>query len=210
MSNYIAIGDIHGMSSMLDQLLLMLPLEGILVFLGDYIDRGPDSKGVISRLLELQQARECIFLRGNHEEMCLSALSHDRVMMRTWMNNGGLEVIKNYDGSPFLEHLDFLRATRLYYETDEFIFVHAGLMPGLPLHENGAQDCLWIRDVFLNSQYNWGKLIIHGHTPNPNFQPQIQSNRINIDTGAVFGGMLTAIVLPERRLISVDHPDVLR
>lgn len=208
MPKYIAIGDIHGMSSMLDDLLLHLPDEGIVVFLGDYIDRGRDSYGVINRLIALQQEREVVFLRGNHEELCLDSLSGNSEAVHTWLANGGLATIQSYQQHSLEEHVDFLMATRLMYETEDYIFVHAGLAPNIPLEENSAEECLWIRYDFLLSDYDWGKIVIHGHTPTRNFVPEAKPNRINIDTGAFFGGRLSALLLPEGEVIAVDNPDV--
>lgn len=207
MPEYIAIGDIHGMSSMLDELLLQLPKEGTVVFLGDYIDRGPDSYGVIKRLIALQQEREVVFLRGNHEELCLDSLSGNSEAVHSWLANGGLATIESYQEHSFDEHLDFLNSTRLVFETEDYIFVHAGISPMKPVNENGAEEFLWIRYEFLMSDYDWGKMVIHGHTPTIDFFPEDKPNRINIDTGAFFKGRLTALILPEVEVISVEHPD---
>jgi len=205
MPNYIAIGDIHGMAQLLEELLAALPSEGELVFLGDYIDRGPDSNAVISRLIALAQERTCHFLRGNHEEMMLSALdgpNFNFTMRAHWMLNGGSQTLDSYDGHPLPPaHLAFLRQTRGYLSTEEYIFVHAGLLPGCTPEDTPPQHRLWIREQFLRSNYDWGRLVIHGHTPCKSGQPDIHPHRINIDTGAVYGGALTALVLPEHRFI---------
>lgn len=203
MTDYIAIGDIHGMRSLLDELLVQLPDEGELVFLGDYIDRGPDSRGVIDRLLQLSDSRPCHFLRGNHEAILLAALDSEKGMEQFWLRNGGLATVESYQGRPTPEHEQFFRRTRPYLVTEDYLFVHAGLLPGKTLAESDLDELLWVHDPFLTSEYDWGKLVIHGHTPTENRQPDLRANRINIDTGAVYGGALTAMLLPERECISV-------
>jgi serine/threonine protein phosphatase 1 len=200
----IAIGDIHGCRALLDQLLAQLPAEGTLVFLGDYVDRGPDSRGVVERLMRLRDERPCIFLRGNHEVMLDRALSGDSASFRHWWTNGGERTAESYGGPVPQAHLDFLRETVLYHETATHLFVHAGLAVGRLPAETGEDTLLWVREPFLSSTYHWGKVVVHGHSPvAPSFQPDVRPNRINIDTGAVYGGTLTAVLLPEVRFIGV-------
>ncbi|HEX2949244.1 MAG TPA: metallophosphoesterase family protein [Armatimonadota bacterium] len=203
MPDYIAIGDIHGMDSLLVQLLEKLPTDGEIIFLGDYIDRGPQSRAVITHLLQLQQQRLCHFLRGNHEAILLSSLDGNTDMRNFWLRNGGLQTLESYDREIPPTHEEFFRRTLPYYTTDAYIFVHAGLVPGRTLEEIGPDEFLWIREPFLSTDYNWGKVVIHGHTPTRKFPPQIYPNRINVDTGAVFGGALTAVLLPEYEFISI-------
>lgn len=208
MPKYIAIGDIHGLLHPLNDLLGLLPDTGTLVFLGDYIDRGPESKEVIERLLALRQARECVFLRGNHEQMALDALD-DFEERQNWFCNGGLETMRSYNDSGGIilpAHLDFMRETPFSHEAEEYIFVHAGMKPGLAPAENDKMDLIWIREKFLRSSYDWGKKVIHGHSPTfeLDFTPEARPNRINIDTGSCFGGQLTAVLLPEEKFLSVD------
>ncbi|MEI7833203.1 MAG: metallophosphoesterase, partial [bacterium] len=124
MADYIAIGDIHGMDGMLEKLLGCLPEAGTLVFLGDYIDRGPGSRRVLDRLLALEQQRKCIFLRGNHEMLALDALKGDRQAELMWLFNGGAETVSEYEGGVLTpEHIDFLKRTQFYHSTNETIFV---------------------------------------------------------------------------------------
>jgi len=204
MADYIAIGDIHGMDGMLEKLLGCLPEAGTLVFLGDYIDRGPGSRRVLDRLLALEQQRKCIFLRGNHEMLALDALKGDRQAELMWLFNGGAETVSEYEGGVLTpEHIDFLKRTQFYHSTNETIFVHAGLEPGIALELNDEQTFCWMREPFLSTNYNWGRLVVHGHTPNSAHKTEIHPNRINIDTGAVYGGALTALLLPEREIIAV-------
>lgn len=202
MVTHIAIGDIHGMAEPLTALLARLPAEGLLVFLGDYIDRGPESQQVVKRLMALAQERACIFLRGNHEAMALAALDGDRNVEDMWYQNGGLRTIESYSYHLPDDHLAFLRATLPYYETADFIFVHGGLTPGETPQEMAEEELWWMRDPFLSTDYQWGKLVIHGHTPLSSGKPDIRANRINIDTSAVYGGALTALLLPEKHFIS--------
>lgn len=205
--NLIAIGDIHGLAKTLERLLERVPKQGLLIFLGDYIDRGPSSNTVISRLLRLQGERECIFLRGNHEAMALEALEGNLDAEMAWQRNGGLQTLRSYNYEIPDEHLDFLQRTRPYYLTDRYIFVHGGLLPEYQpdeLEEMGEEELFWwVREPFLSTDYDWGRQVIHGHTPTANGRPDVHANRINIDTGAVYGGHLTALVLPKRKFISV-------
>jgi len=199
---YIAIGDIHGLAQTLERLLARLPKEGVLVFLGDYIDRGPSSKAVVERLLALEKERECVFLRGNHEAMALDAIDGDLEAQIAWQRNGGLPTLDSYDYDIPDDHLDFLRRTRPYFLTEQYIFVHGGLEPGKQPEEMQEPEMVWMREPFLSSDYDWGRLVIHGHTPIGNARPDIHPNRINLDTGAIYGGKLTALVLPQRRFIT--------
>ncbi|MHB9131887.1 MAG: metallophosphoesterase family protein [Armatimonadota bacterium] len=207
MPDQIAIGDIHGMHHLLDTLLQRLPPGGGLVFLGDYLDRGPATEAVINTLIELQQQRECVFLRGNHEAMALSVLDGDRYYEHTWLRNGGIATLDSYGGRLPEAHLDFLRATIPYYETERYIFVHGGLEPGFQPDEIASEELCWMREPFLSTDYDWGRLVVHGHTPTGTGLPDIHPNRINIDTGAVYGGPLTAILLPEQEFIMVKNED---
>lgn len=203
MSDYIAIGDIHGMDLLLQRLLAQVPAEGTLVFLGDYIDRGPASREVITRLMALERERMCVFLRGNHEAMALDALAGDNRVDLHWMKNGGAATLKSYQMQLPDDHLAFLARTKPFYETEHYIFVHAGLLPGQRPEDAETKTLWWIRDSFLRSSYDWGKLVIHGHTPTNDGRPDVCPNRINIDTGAVYGSPLTALLLPKQRFIDV-------
>jgi len=200
---HIAIGDIHGLAKTLEQLLARLPKEGVLVFLGDYIDRGPASKEVIDRLLKLEKERECVFLRGNHEAMALDAIDGDLEAQLAWQRNGGLDTLDSYDYDIPDDHLNFIRRTRPFFATEQYIFVHGGLLPEREPEEVDTPLLWWMREPFLSSDYNWGRLVIHGHTPTGYGRPEVRPNRVNLDTGAVYGGKLTALLLPHRRFISV-------
>jgi len=174
------------------------------VFLGDYVDRGPDSQGVIELLLDLKKehADRLIFLKGNHEWMFTQFLKgneHD-----FFLQNGGRETLESYSVEKGVidipqSHLDFLDHLELYFETDDYIFVHAGLRSNISITEQSPEDLIWIRSHFLKSSYDWGKRVIFGHTPFP--LPLIEANKVGIDTGAVYGGRLTCLVLPDFEFI---------
>jgi serine/threonine protein phosphatase 1 len=197
----LAIGDIHGCRAQLRDLLSQVSptRNDRLVFLGDYVDRGPDSAGVIDDLLALRaHLPETVFLRGNHEEMLLDVLAgHDPA---TFLFNGGDRTIASYrargEWPPPAEHRLFLEKLLPVYQDGEFIFVHAGLRPGLPLTAQQTKDLLWIRGEFLHSDYDWGKPVVFGHTPRR--EPLLEDNRIGLDTGCVYGGPLTCCELRTR------------
>jgi len=214
---FIGIGDIHGCAQSLEYLLDVLgPGEDDrLVFIGDYVDRGPDSRGVIDRLLRLRSEVKCIFLKGNHEELMLDYL--DRGEYGIWAANGGRATLASYeDTSGRLqipdEHLVFLRELRPYFETNEFFFVHAGLRPQLTIRENVKENdefvFLWERSHLKASELPWEKTVVCGHTPMA--EPLNRERLINIDTGCVYMnhegmGRLTAVRLPEREFVSVPY-----
>ena len=202
----LAIGDIHGCLDPLRRLLeTVAPQAGDqFVFLGDYIDRGPDSVGVIDTLLDFRQKYRAVFLRGNHEQMLLNYLAGKG---EAWLdvNNGGAITFHQYKNSSYAgfpeSHLDFITNLEFSWSWGDFIFVHAGLKPGLPLSQQSADDVLWIRRPFLDSQYDWGKTVVFGHTPQK--EPLLTKNRIGIDTDAVRGGQLTCCDVLNRQLWSV-------
>ncbi|NIQ94550.1 MAG: serine/threonine protein phosphatase [Desulfuromonadales bacterium] len=186
----LAVGDIHGCYAQLVELMERVApsADDRLVFLGDYIDRGPQSRRVIDYLIALQERLpRTVCLRGNHEQMLLDALTGDIDAVGLFLFNGGTATVSSYGGDLDRlpeEHLEFLRNLPLYHEEDDFIFVHAGLRPGLSLAEQDEHDLLWVRQEFLHSDHDWGKTVVHGHTPRPGVE--FRDNRIGIDTGAVF------------------------
>lgn len=216
------IGDIHGRADLLERLLDSIDRhrsaldssQSQLVFLGDYVDRGLQSRQVIDRLISLQQREPTtIFLKGNHDATLFDFLRNPAVL-NTWRNYGGLETLESY-GIRVLEllrqdetasgirnrfvsimpdsHRTFFADLEPYAIAGDYLFVHAGLRPGLPIEKQSDDDLLWIRDDFLSSRQNFGKIIVHGHTPSE--RPEIFSNRIGIDTGAYMTGVLTCLVL---------------
>ncbi|OQX62666.1 MAG: metallophosphatase [Desulfococcus sp. 4484_241] len=204
MGKIFAIGDIHGCYKKLRSLMDRIPVDynnDTLVFLGDYIDRGEQSYEVVDYLAALKKSHpEIVFLKGNHEELFFNYLSGEDEV--SFLFNGGEQTLRGYisekgDISIPKEHLDFFNSLQLYYETDDYIFVHAGLKDGVPLEEQKPEDLLWIRKSFIDSDYDFGKLVIFGHTPYP--EVVIKDNKIGIDTGAVYGYKLTCIELPARK-----------
>lgn len=206
MGKIFAVGDIHGCLGKLENLMEMIrPDRGqdTLIFLGDYIDRGPDSRGVVDFILDLQKGYAgVVCLMGNHEEMFLDYI-RDQSNRDIYFLNGGKATLKSYGrgaDEPVREedfpeaHLRFFRALLPYYETGNYIFVHAGLRPGIPLEKQSREDLIWIRRDFIFGPGESEKTVVFGHTPFRS--PYADSRRIGIDTGAVFGGPLTCLELP--------------
>ena len=205
MNKIFAIGDIHGCYDQLVALLKKIPInfkQDTLVFMGDYIDRGPQSVEVVDYLIELKKrVPGIIFLKGNHEDMLEKYL--DGTDRFTYLLNGGQQTLDSYlsrstntGAHPIPpDHMEFFKSLQLVYETENYIFVHAGLRPKVALDSQETEDMLWIRDKFLNSRFDFGKPVIFGHTPLG--KPLVTSNKIGIDTGAVYGNELTCIQLPD-------------
>ena len=182
-----------------------------LVFIGDYIDRGPDSSGVIDKILDIRKRiKNVVCLLGNHEQMFLNYYLEQRDE-ELFMHNGGISTLISYgftrEGRKDLKvpdmHMDFFTTLRPYYETDDYIFVHAGLRPGIPINRQNIEDLIWIRYEFINSPYDFGKVVIFGHTPLSLTEPLTDKNKIGLDTGAVYGGKLTCIELTEMKIYQV-------
>lgn len=213
MDRIFAVGDIHGCLDKLRDMISLLDIDrnrDTLVFIGDYIDRGPDSKGVLDFILELKRdLKNVICLRGNHEEMFLDFYLEQKNGM-LFLMNGGRDTLASYgmkktaDGMEVNlpeEHLQFLKELPFYVEFEDFLFVHAGLRPGIPLKQQNHRDLLWIRQEFFLSDADFHKVVVFGHTPFS--KPFLMENKIGIDTGAVYGGRLTCIELPERQIYQV-------
>jgi serine/threonine protein phosphatase 1 len=216
-----AIGDVHGCNVLLEQLLVLIEAHitalpsrrAVLVFLGDYFDRGPASREVIDRLILLRQHREAIFLKGNHESYLVEFLENPTILPE-WFQYGGLDTLRSYGITPKSHrdpkeqeslatalrlamskrgHLEFLDHLKISFCSEDFLFVHAGIRPGVALDQQSEEDLLWIRDDFLRYEGDLGKIVVHGHTPV--LQPEVCSNRINIDTGAYATGKLTCLIM---------------
>jgi serine/threonine protein phosphatase 1 len=209
MTNLIAaIGDIHGCSKQMDSIIEMIRLtfsgrKGKIVFLGDYVDRGPDSKGVIDRLMNWNDPLiDIVLLRGNHEDMMIKDLIHnDFNMGNTWRGNGGMATIFSIGHEDVEYYAKWLnRNTVVRYEEDNLIFVHAGLNPSNPTDDQKDTDMMWIRNEFLHSGHNFGKRVVHGHTPRSDVE--VCFNRINLDTGCCYGGKLSAAIFEDGNLIT--------
>ena len=217
------IGDIHGCLDKLEMLWDRIdPRPGAdqLIFLGDYIDRGEDSSGVLDYLLRIKRTySDTIFLMGNHEKMFMDFLSGvDRAL---FIHNGGESTLRSYllrmdnhwgSGQGVMDeetlnkmvperHRDFLQELHSYYETSDYIMVHAGLRHGVALEDQTSEDLVWIREEFIYSEEDFGKRVIFGHTPF--VRPLVLPNKIGIDTGAVYGNQLTCVILPELEFVSV-------
>jgi serine/threonine protein phosphatase 1 len=215
-----AIGDIHGRSDLLDRMIAAISHDletapvatALTVTLGDYVDRGPDSRGVIERLIFNPFPTPLVALKGNHESM-LQAFLDDPAVAGDWQRLGGLETLQSY-GVPVMgrnyeqaaadlrsalpaAHLNFLKSLWTSLPVGQYFLCHAGIRPGVPLDRQSEADLLWIREEFLSCRADFGKIIVHGHTPTES--PQVMPNRINIDTGAFTTGRLTCAVLDNGR-----------
>ena len=211
MNKIFAIGDIHGC---LEKLKDLMPKTGIdnqndtLIFIGDYIDRGKFNSEVVDHVIRLQKEyKKVVCLRGNHEDMFAHYLEGMNEDM--YLNNGGINTLHSYEiilsddteerkRKIPAEHRKFFKSLLPYYETEDYIFVHAGMKPGLSLQEQTMHDLLWIRHEFIDAEYDFGKTVVFGHTPLNN--PLINKNMIGIDTGAVYGGKLTCVELPKIKI----------
>ena len=207
-----AIGDIHGCLTELEQLheaiaddLAAHPVRrATLVHLGDYIDRGPDSAAVLTRLMTPPAhltGMQIINLMGNHEAMLLDALDGDEQVAEAWLANGGDAALESWGATGTnwrlaipAEQIDFLRQLPLMHVQGGYVFVHAGLNPDLALAEQSRDDLLWVREPFLYFRGQLSHVVVHGHTPEAE-SPIVGRHRIGLDTGAVFGGPLTCVVL---------------
>jgi serine/threonine protein phosphatase 1 len=229
-SRIYAIGDIHGRADLLADLHDQIradassaPARKIVIYLGDYIDRGLQSRGVIDALLDGPlPGFEAVHLKGNHEAALLDFLTDARIGAN-WMQFGGGSTLLSYrvgltnaetGGTDYVSaqqefaerlparHLAFYRTLALNHREGDYLFVHAGLRPGVPLDQQTAEDMLWIRDDFLDFTGTFGPVVVHGHTITD--APEVRDNRIGIDTGAFATGQLTCLVLEgsERRFLS--------
>ena len=220
-----AIGDVHGRADLLSKLFSRIDddlkarpsADTVEVYLGDYIDRGSSSREVIELLIARQKVHDTIFLQGNHEHYALKFLS-DPAALSNWKKIGGLDTILSYGVNPAHRddpqsqhqvaialsqampdsHHRFLRGLALSFTCGDFFFAHAGVRPGISLQLQSRRDLLWIREDFLLHEENFGKVIVHGHTPAR--KPDIRFNRINIDTGAYATGRLTCLVLEDDQM----------
>jgi serine/threonine protein phosphatase 1 len=213
------IGDIHGHLDKLTEFVRRCNDDGAghsmrFVFLGDYVDRGPDSRGVVQFLIDLQRSHDGrdVFLKGNHEDMMVTAADRDLFEDR-WLDNGGIQTLESYGLTSAAEisddHIHWLRQLPIFFDDGKRFFVHAGVNPDRPLDHQDEFDLLWIRKPFLTSEKEMGRLIVHGHTPLTSGQPDLRANRLNLDTGAFLGGPLTAAVfeaddIGPKRFITAD------
>ena len=215
-----AIGDVHGRADLLAQLLAGIdddiaayPAPRVIeILVGDYIDRGPQSREVLDILVARSQQRQMVCLKGNHETY-LPDFLRNPATLGEWRCFGGLETLLSYGVMPSINpdkqeqrglaaafdralpdnHRRFLASLRSSFVCGDYFFVHAGVRPGIPLSHQHEQDLLWIREDFLLHAESFGKIVVHGHTAVA--EPDMRPNRINIDTGAYATGKLTCLVL---------------
>jgi serine/threonine protein phosphatase 1 len=219
-----AIGDVHGCLDKLTTLHALIardlaerpvPLP-LLLHIGDYVDKGPDSAGVLSRLCVPTlpvPGLAMVNLMGNHERTMLDALAGERAAITDWLYTGGREALASWGADPDdppswaaavpAAHQDFVRGLKRTHRLGGYLFVHAGIRPGVPLAEQREDDLLRIRGDFLGSERDHGVVVVHGHTP-VRHGAEVCANRINIDTGAVFGRPLTCVVLEEKRVAFLE------
>lgn len=224
-----AVGDIHGRSDLLAPLFAQVDADiarrpitrPVFVFLGDYIDRGSGSRETIDRLILQNEASECVFLKGNHESIALKCLT-DPTLLDQWLRLGGVETLLSYGvppdvlarGRPIVElqaayhhslpqaHFRFFRDLQSSFSCGDFFFAHAGVRPNVSLAQQKESDLLWIRDEFLGSSADFGKIVVHGHTPVQDIE--IRPNRINLDTGAYATGRLSCLAIDNTSLLVID------
>lgn len=214
-----AIGDVHGCLDMLERVhdrieadLAARPVaDWRVIHVGDYVDRGPDSRGVVEYLMRRSAADpRHVCLMGNHDEMFVTVLRGDAGYLSLWLEHGGVETLASYglsrddferravygegfDDAIPPDHLDFLAGLGHWERHGDYFFAHAGIDPGRPLEAQEPRDLMWIRGPFLHDDRDHGVVVIHGHTPVERLD--LRMNRIGIDTAAVFGGTLSCIVL---------------
>lgn len=220
-----AVGDIHGRADLLEMLIARIDAHiaakpvtrPILVFVGDYVDRGRSSREVLDLLIKCDTAHEAVFLRGNHDDLMLKFLTSPE-LLREWQKIGGIETLMSYGLQPAMNpdsanqaeianafdgllpqnHRRFLESLVPSFSCGGYFFVHAGVRPGVSLAEQKEEDLLWIRDEFLLHEEDFGRIVVHGHTPVREID--IRRNRINIDTGAYVTGRLSCIILEQDRI----------
>lgn len=213
-----AIGDIHGCADLLADAFDLIDQDiartrsarAIHVFLGDYVDRGPDSRRTLDLLITRARSHESVFVRGNHESILSDVLQRDD-LLPDWLRLGGAATLMSYDvllprANPEAallrrslakalprSHSEFLSGLRPSFTCGDFFFAHAGVRPGVPLSHQSEEDLMWIREPFLSSSEDFGKVVVHGHTPVR--EPDIRDHRINIDVGAYATGRLAVLVI---------------
>jgi len=211
------VGDIHACPAELEVLIHSLPLQeqDRLVFLGDYVDRGPGSREVIDFLLDLQSSREgeIVFLKGNHEDMFLHYMGYSGHYGEAFLFNGGHMTLKSYGLSPLLAgqdvadalpeaHLRFLLGLRTFYLAEDILCVHAGVNPLRSLEEQNEEELLWIRQEFIDNPHTLPYTVIFGHTPQREVFFHLPY-KVGIDTGLVYGGKLSCLEVVENKLFQV-------
>ena len=221
-----AVGDVHGRLDLLQQVITQIESDlakrpssnAVEIYLGDYIDRGPASRQVVDRLIKRSRERNAVFLKGNHETYVAEFIQNPAILTE-WRQYGGLETLMSYGLQPAIRadaaeqaelarafkymlpknHQAFFKHLQLSMTCGDFFFVHAGVKPRVPLARQREEDLLWIRDDFLLCEDDFGKMVVHGHTPVR--EPDIRPNRINIDTGAYATGRLSCIMIEHDNVV---------
>jgi serine/threonine protein phosphatase 1 len=214
------IGDLHGCVDEVDRLLdaLAPDTSDTVVFLGDYIDRGPSPKAVIDRMLRLRrEGPRCVFLKGNHEDMFLAYLGERGSYGEAFLFNGGEATLRSYglDGQPPevvaarlpADHREFLRTLEMRFQYGQFLCVHAGVAPNRPLDDQRDEDLLWIRDAFIAHPHPFGCTVLFGHTPRREVLLD-QPYKIGLDTGLVYWNKLSCLEIGEQRLYQIRRGEV--
>lgn len=211
----IVVGDIHGCFNELKSLILSLEEKQVynkdtdrLIFLGDYIDRGEDSRSVIKFIRELQKDNDnVIALRGNHEDMLVEF--HQDIRNNNWLYNGYEETIHSYKGfyQEFQNDIEWMGTLPLYYEDDYCVYAHAGVNVNNPIDKQTKYDLLWVREKFIYNTKRYYKTVVFGHTPTVNLTSETHpiftyTDNIGIDTGCVYGGALTALVMEDGEVVN--------
>lgn len=207
-----AIGDIHGCLRLLNGLHERIDADMagcrsrdiVEIYLGDYVDRGPDSSGVISSLMRRSKERKVVCIRGNHEQL-LEQFVTGEIQLDDWLKYGGADTLRSYGATPQqltanadelrrlipTKHIEFIRRFDRHVHVGPYFFTHAGVRPGQSLRGQSAMDLMWIRDEFLQHDGDFGAIIVHGHTPIQ--EVEMKHNRICIDTGAYMTGRLSCV-----------------
>ena len=217
MGRFFVVGDVHGCARELEVLLAGLPLArgDTVAFVGDYLDRGPESRSVLDLLVDLRRRTDLatVFLKGNHEDMCLAYLGRRGRWGEAWQLNGGAATLRSYGVDARApadeamaaippEHLEFLDSLAPTFVARGHLLVHAGVRPDLPLAEQDEEDLFWIREEFILRPHGLPQTIVFGHTPHRSVLVDLPY-KVGIDTGCVYGGALTALELPERTVHQV-------
>ena len=215
----LAVGDVHGcvdeLSTMLDA--IAPASEDTIVFLGDYVDRGPSPRDVIDRLIALRDSGACrtVFLRGNHEDMFLAFLGEGGHHGEAFLFNGGRTTLASYGLAPYLRgeeartklpqaHLDFVRGLGLHHLADPFLFVHAGVSPLRALEDQREEDLLWIREEFIRNRHRLRQTVVFGHTPQREVLWHLPF-KIGLDTACVYGNKLSCLDFTSGTLLQVER-----